>query len=75
MYRRQALTSVIVSTLAVASESPSDLGLGNKYLTDMLLNPRTGELVMLGWGNSAMPPPHSVRNSSKPQCATAPSPS
>jgi hypothetical protein len=55
MYRRQALATIDLETREVTSATPSDLGLGNLYLGDMVLDPRSGNLILLGWGNLETP--------------------
>jgi hypothetical protein len=54
MNRRQSLASVVLSTLEPAPESPGRLRL-NLFITELAQNPRTGDLIVLGWRNSETP--------------------
>jgi hypothetical protein len=55
MFRRQTLASVHLSTLEVSQETPGNLGIDNRYLSDVEYDPRTGNLILLGWGSVTTP--------------------
>lgn len=55
LFRRQSLAAVELSTLHIAEDSPYDLELGNVFFTDMVRDPRQGDLVILGWRNAQTP--------------------
>ena len=55
LFRRQSLAAVELSTLHIAEDSPYDLELGNVFFTDVVRDPRQGDLVILGWRNAQTP--------------------
>ncbi len=54
MNRRQAVASVVLSTLEPAPESPGGFRF-NWFLSAMVQNPRNGDLIVLGWRNYDTP--------------------
>jgi hypothetical protein len=48
LHLRQALTTLVLSTLEPAPESPGGFSRRNVFFSDLIQNPRNGELLVLG---------------------------